>query len=97
MFSEDSNNQDVFYIRLSNLSRNVTSDVLTNICSNYGDIKNIEFISFEETTKLKGVAYVRYTNNEQVTHALECLAPGKSVPVIEDRRKKGDKYDKKKE
>ena len=46
------------FIRLSNLSKNVNASVLNDICSCFGIVKEVEFVTFPRTKKLKGVAYV---------------------------------------
>lgn len=70
------------YLRLANLSRNVTPTVLTEILSHFGELRSLDFVPHHPgTTKLKGVAYARFSTAEEARAALECLAPGtKSSP-----------------
>ena len=79
--------QKPLYLRLANLSRNVTPSVLTEILSHFGDLRSLDFVPHHPgTSKLKGVAYARFSTAEEARAALECLAPGtKSSP-----EKRGD-------
>ena len=67
-------------LRFSNLTRNVTNEVLTEICTCFGQVASIEFINYPGTQKFKGVAYVTYATNEEAKQALSCLAPNKTFP-----------------
>ena len=58
LLSDISQKEAKLYLRLSNLSRNVTSDILTDICSHFGQVKSVELVSYPGTKKPKGVAYV---------------------------------------
>lgn len=64
-------------IRLQNLSRNVNENILREICGFYGSVKNVEFMCFPGSKKLKGVAYVSYDNEEDAKNAFDHLAPQK--------------------
>jgi len=66
------------YLRLSNLSRNVTHSVLTDICSHFGEPRSIDFVPFPGSKKLKGVAYIQFASSDEARAALECLAPSKA-------------------
>ena len=61
------------YIRLSNLSKNVSISVLNDICGCFGTVKNVELVTFPRTKKLKGVAYVEYETLEEAKEALGSL------------------------
>lgn len=61
------------YVRLSNLSKNVSLSVLNDICGCFGSVKNVELVTFPRTKKLKGVAYVEYETVEEAKEALGCL------------------------
>jgi len=67
-------------LRIANLTRNVTNEVLTDICECFGEPQKIEFVNYPGTQKFKGVAYVTYASNEEARQALACLAPGKVFP-----------------
>jgi RNA recognition motif-containing protein len=84
------------YLRLANLSRNVTPSVLTEILSHFGDLRSLDFVPHHPgTTKLKGVAYARFSTAEEARAALECLATGtKSSP---EKRGKGVSIDQEEE
>ncbi len=60
----------------------MTPSVLTEILSHFGDLHSIDFVPHHPgTTKLKGVAYARFSTSDEARAALECLAPGsKSSP-----------------
>ena len=53
----------------------MTEDILKEICTCYGEVKRVNFINFEGTTKPKGVAYVEYPNEEEAKKGLEYLNP----------------------
>ena len=61
----------------------MTEEVLQDICSHFGTVKEIELVCYPGTKKLKGVAYVQFSDKEEVKGALECLAPGKKMPSEE--------------
>lgn len=47
-------------LRFTNLSRNVTKEILTEICSCYGEVRDMEFVTYKNSAKPNGVAYVRF-------------------------------------
>lgn len=66
--------------------------MLTEICSCYGTVADIEFVTFPGTKKLKGVAYVKYSSIEETKMALSCLAPTKSMPKLESEEEVKEEY-----
>ena len=64
---------------------------MTEILSHFGEIRSIDFITHHPgTSKLKGVAYVRFGTTDEAKAALDCLAPSKTEKkdiVLEEEKK----------
>jgi RNA recognition motif-containing protein len=68
--------------------------VLTDILSHFGVVKDVDMITYPRSKKLKGVAYVHLSTEEEVKSALECLAPKRAEKL---RRQKNEESKKEKE
>jgi RNA recognition motif-containing protein len=62
--------EKVHLLRLANLTRNVNADILQEICSCFGEVRQIELINYPRTEKFKGVAYVTYSTDAEARAAL---------------------------
>lgn len=62
--------------------------------SHFGVVKDVDMITYPRSKKLKGVAYVHLSTEEEVKSALECLAPKRAEKL---RRQKNEESKKDKE
>ncbi|XP_066307919.1 RNA-binding protein BRN1-like isoform X1 [Miscanthus floridulus] len=69
------------------LPKNVTDTELTNLFSNYGNVKDLQILRGSQQTSKAGCAFIKYQTKDQALAAIEALngkhkIEGSSVPLV---------------
>ncbi|MCZ2201960.1 RNA-binding protein [Cylindrospermopsis raciborskii] len=60
-------------VYVGNLSYEVTQEALTNVFSEYGQVKRVQIPTDRETGRVRGFAFVEMNTSEEETAAIEAL------------------------
>ncbi|OPH08899.1 RNA recognition motif domain-containing protein [Cylindrospermopsis raciborskii] len=60
-------------VYVGNLSYEVTQEALTNVFSEYGEVKRVQIPTDRETGRVRGFAFVEMNTSEEETAAIEAL------------------------